>query len=125
CYVRPMVLDNYKQHGIGYLIPLVVFGSLAVMIHAIRKGLDKLAFIGSALYIVGMLVGAAFALYPIVLPASTDPAYSLTIYNTAAGRHGLTVGLTWWVIALVLALGYFTFLFRMFRGKVRLEGEGY
>jgi hypothetical protein len=26
---------------------------------------------------------------------------------------------------MVLALGYFTFLFRMFRGKVRLEGEGY
>ena len=56
------------------LIPMIVFGSLAVMIDAIRKGQDKLAFVGSALYIVGMLVGAAFALYPVVLPASTDPA---------------------------------------------------
>ena len=124
CYVRPLVLDNYKQHIVGYLIPLVVFGSLAVMVYAIRKGLDKLAFVGSALYIVGMLVGAAFALYPNVLPASTDAAYNLTIYNTAAGRHGLTVGIIWWSIGLVLALGYFTFVFRMFRGKVRLEGEG-
>ena len=104
---------------------MVVFGSLSVMIYALRKGLDKLAFVGSALYIVGMLVGAAFALYPIVLPASTDPAYNLTIYNTAAARHGLTVGITWWLIAMTLALGYFSFLFRMFRGKVRLEGEGY
>jgi cytochrome d ubiquinol oxidase subunit II len=125
CYVRPMVLDNYKQHIVGYLIPLVVFGSLGVMLYAIREGLDKLAFVGSALYIVGMLVGAAFALYPVVLPASTGPAYNLTIYNTAAGRHGLTVGITWWIIGMALALGYFTFLFRMFRGKVRLEGEGY
>ncbi len=125
CYVRPLVLDNYKQHIVGYLIPLVVFGSLAVMVYTIRKGLDKLAFVGSALYIVGMLVGAAFALYPNVLPASTDAAYNLTIYNTAAGRHGLTVGIIWWSIGLVLALGYFTFVFRMFRGKVRLEGEGY
>jgi cytochrome d ubiquinol oxidase subunit II len=124
-YVQPAVLDNYKQHAIGYLIPVVVFGSLGLMIYAIRKGLDKIAFVGSALYIVGMLVGAAFALYPVVLPASTDPAYSLTIYNTAAGHHGLTVGITWWTIGMVLALGYFTFLFRMFRGKVRLEGEGY
>jgi cytochrome d ubiquinol oxidase subunit II len=125
CYVRPSVLDNYKQHIVGYLIPLVVFGSLAVMIYAIRKGLDKVAFVGSALYIVGMLVGAAFALYPNVLPASTNPAYNLTVYNTAAGRHGLTVGIIWWSISLILALGYFTFLYRMFRGKVRLEGEGY
>ena len=96
------------------------------MIYAIRKGEDKLAFVGSALYIVGMLVGAAFALYPVVLPASTDPAHrSLTIYNTAAGHHGLTVGLTWWILGMILALGYFTLLYRMFRGKVRLDGEGY
>ena len=119
------MLDNYKQHAVGFLIPVIVFGSLGVMIYAIRKGLDKLAFVGSALYIVGMLVGAAFALYPVVLPASTDPAHrSLTIYNTAAGRHGLTVGFTWWILGMVLALGYFTMLFRMFRGKVGLEGEG-
>jgi cytochrome d ubiquinol oxidase subunit II len=126
CYVQPTVLDNYKNHAIGDLIPVIVFGSLAVMIYAIRKSLDKLAFIASALYIVGMLVGAAFALYPVVLPASTDPVHrSLTIYNTAAGRHGLTVGLTWWILGMVLALAYFTLLFRMFRGKVRLEGGGY
>jgi cytochrome bd ubiquinol oxidase subunit II len=90
-----------------------------------RKQQDKAAFVGSALYVVGMLVGAAFALYPVVLPASTNSAYSLTISNTAAAQDGLTVGIAWRIIAMVLALGYFTFLFRMFRGKVRLEGEGY
>ncbi len=132
-YIRPGVLDNYKQHAIGFLIPVLVFGSLAVMIYAMRKdknaaqdpGKEKLAFIASALYIVGMLVGAAFALYPVVLPASTDPARNLTIYNTAAGQHGLTVGVTWWLLGMILALGYFTVLFRMFKGKVRLDGEGY
>ena len=124
-YIRPTVLDNYKQHIIGFLIPALVYAALALMIYAIRKGEDKTAFVGSALYIVGMLVGAAFALYPIVLPASTDPALNLTIYNTAAGHHGLTVGLTWWILGMILALGYFTLLFRMFKGKVRLEGEGY
>src|SRR5271167_3368481 len=128
-FVRPTVLNNYKQHAIGFLIPVLVFGSLAVMIYAIRKGQDpakeKLAFVASVLYIVGMLVGAAFALYPVVLPSSSDPALNLTIYNTAAGLHGLTVGLTWWILGMILALGYFTLLFRMFKGKVRAEGEGY
>jgi cytochrome d ubiquinol oxidase subunit II len=119
------VLDNYKHHAIGFAIPVLVFGSLAGMMHAILKRADKIAFVASALYIVGMLVGAAFALYPIVLPASTDPALSLTIYNTAAGEHGLIVGITWWILGFVLTLGYFTLLFRMFRGKVRLDGEGY
>ncbi len=123
--IRPGVLDNYKHHYIGFVIPVLVFGSLAVMMHAMIRHADKIAFVASALYIVGMLVGAAFALYPVVLPASTDPARNLTIYNTAAGHHGLSVGFTWWILGMILALVYFFFLFRMFRGKVRLEGEGY
>jgi len=123
--IRPGVLDNYRHHWIGFLIPVVVFGALAVMIYAMLKRQDKTAFVASAVYIVGMLVGAAFALYPVVLPASTDPALNLTIYNTKAGEHGLAVGFTWWIVGMILALGYFFFLFRMFKGKVRLEGEGY
>ena len=123
--IRPGVLDNYKQHAVGFLIPVLVFGSLAVTMHAILKHADKIAFVASALYIVGMLVGAAFALYPVVLPASTGPARDLTIYNTAAGHHGLSVGFAWWILGVILALGYFVFVYRMFRGKVRLEGEGY
>ena len=124
-YIRPGVLDNYKEHAIGFLIPVIVFGSLGAMIYTIRRGQEKVAFLGSGLYIVGMLVGAAFALYPVVLPASTDPAFNLTIYNTAAGQHGLSVGFAWWALGAILAVAYFVFLFRMFRGKVRLEGEGY
>jgi cytochrome d ubiquinol oxidase subunit II len=124
-YVKPQVMDNYRQHPIGLLVPLLVLASLAAMIWGILRQKEKLAFLASSLYIASMLVGAAFALYPVVLPASTDSNYSLTIYNTAAGRHGLTVGITWWCIGIVLAIGYFVFIFRMFRGKVRLEGGGY
>jgi cytochrome d ubiquinol oxidase subunit II len=123
--IRPVVLDNYRHHAIGFVIPILVFGSLAVMMHGMIKRSDKMAFLASALYIVGMLVGAAFALYPVVLPASTDPARDLTIYNTAAGHHGLSVGFAWWIVGMILALGYFFYVYRMFRGKVRLEGEGY
>ena len=124
-FIRPGVLGNYKHHAIGFLIPALVFASLAVMMHAMLKREDKTAFVASAFYIVGMLVGAAFALYPVVLPSSSDPARNLTIFNTAAGHHGLVVGLTWWIFGLILALGYFFFLFHMFKGKVQLDGEGY
>jgi cytochrome d ubiquinol oxidase subunit II len=123
--IRPGVLDNYKHHMVGFVIPVLVFGALAVMMHGIVKRADHIAFLASCTYIVGMLVGAAFALYPVLLPASTDPARSITIYNAAAGHHGLSVGFVWWVLGMILALGYFFFVYRMFRGKVRIEGEGY
>jgi len=124
-FVRPYVAQNYIAYPIGFLIPVVVFACLAIMVWAASKGEEKTAFIASSLYIAGMLVGAVFALYPRVLPASTGPAYNLTIYNSAAGRHGLSVGFAWWTLAAVLAVAYFIFIYRMFRGKVSLEGEGY
>ncbi len=119
-FIRPSALDNYRAHPVGLLIPIVVAVSLATIIWAAPKSQDRLAFIGSSLYIIGMLVGAAFALYPVVLPASTDPTYSLTIFNTAAGHHGLAVGLSWWTLGAALAVGYFVFIYRMFSGKVQL-----
>ena len=121
--IRPEMLNNYRAHPAGLLIPVVVFGSLAGMLYGILRNRERLAFSASSLYITAMLVGAAFALYPKVLPASTDPAYSLTIQNTAAGHYGLIVGLVWWSFGTALVLAYFFFVYRMFRGKVRLEAE--
>ena len=122
-YVSPHALDNYKSHAASAIIPLVVATSLFLIFFFVRSSACKKAFLSSCAYMAAMLVGAAFGLYPVVLPASTDPAYSLTIYNTAAGRHGLTVGFVWWTLGMVLSVGYFSFIYRMFRGKVRLEEE--
>jgi cytochrome d ubiquinol oxidase subunit II len=124
-YVRPQVMENYRNYPVGLLVPVLVAASLAAIFWGARAHQEKLAFVASGVYITAMLVGAVFALYPLVLPASTDPAYSLTIYNSAAGHHGLVVGLTWWSLGVIIALGYFVFVYRMFRGKVRLEGGGY
>ncbi|HET7207808.1 MAG TPA: cytochrome d ubiquinol oxidase subunit II [Terriglobales bacterium] len=119
-FVRPAMLINYRTHPIGLLIPLLVFAALSAMIWAVPKGKERLAFTASALYIGGMLVGAAFGLYPVVLP-SRDGVHDLTIYNTAAGHHGLVVGLAWWILGMALAIAYFLFVYRMFKGKVKVE----
>ena len=83
-----------SRYPAGFLIPLVVFGSLVVMLLATRTGKEKQAFVASSIYITGMLVGAVFALYPVVLPASTDPALNLTIYNLGR-RCPRTVWSSW------------------------------
>jgi cytochrome bd ubiquinol oxidase subunit II len=66
-----------------------------------------------------MLAGVAVALYPSLLPSSGDPARDITIYNAATGEYALRVGLIWWALGMGLAFGYFVFVYRMFRGKVR------
>jgi cytochrome d ubiquinol oxidase subunit II len=122
--IRPQVLDNFRTYPWGWVIPLLVLASLIAMPLLRGKGNDRGAFLASMAYIAGMLGGAAFAVYPNLLSASTNPAYSLTIHNAKTGDYALRVGLIWWLLGMVLAIGYFTFLYRSFRGKVTLDGEG-
>jgi cytochrome d ubiquinol oxidase subunit II len=124
-YVRPQAVDNFRLRPWGWIIPAVVGGSLIAMPLFRARGRDWPAFLSSSGYIVGTLGGAAFSMYPILLPASTDPRYSLTIHNAKTGAYSLSVGLIWWLIGIVLAIGYFTFLYRFFRGKVSLDEDGY
>jgi cytochrome d ubiquinol oxidase subunit II len=124
--IRPGVLANFSLRPWGWLIPLAVVAALAAMPIYRSRGQGRGAFVASTVFIAAMLGGAAFALYPVLLTASTDPAYSLTVQNSKTGDYSLGVGLIWWSLGMVLAIGYFTFLYRSFRGKVSLgDGEGY
>ena len=123
-YVRPQILDNFRIRFWGLIIPGMVFASLVAMPVLWRKGRELAAFLASTAYIASMLGGAAFAMYPYLLPASTNPSYSLTIHNAKTGAYSLRVGLVWWLIGIALAIVYFTFIYRSFRGKVVLDEEG-
>lgn len=116
--VRPRVLDNYYVNPAGWLIPVAVVAGLGGMFYFTRTGQERNAFLSSCLYLVAMLCGAAFALYPVLLPSSGDPALSLTIWNAAAGPSSLAIGLIWWSIGMAIAIGYFVLIYTMFRGKV-------
>lgn len=116
--IRPGLLENYRTNAAGWIIPVAVTAGLGGVLWFTRIGREREAFLSSCLYIVAMLCGAAFALYPVLLPSSNDPALSLTIWNTAAGASSLSIGLIWWTVGMVLAVGYFVFVYWMFRGKV-------
>jgi len=124
--IRPETWDNYHHHPWGYIFPLAAVLGLFGMYVFRRKGNDTKAFLSSSLFILGMLSATAFGLYPNLLPASTDKTYSITIYNAAANEYGLSVGLVWWIVGMVLTIGYFVFVYRAFRGKVTtISEEGY
>lgn len=120
--VLPTVLDNYRRAPWGWGIPVAVAASLVGVLAFNRRGRTRAAFVASALYLASMLGGAAFALYPTLLPASTDPSYSLTIFNARTGAYSMTVGLVWWGIGITLATIYFVVLYRSFRGTVVPSG---
>lgn len=123
--VRQSSLNNYLNHPAAFLIPATVVASLFGIIYFSRRHADTAAFLCSCTYLFSMVIGAAFGLYPIVLPSSTDPALSISIINSLAGQHGLSVGLVWWSFGLCLAIGYFALVYWQFRGKVTANTPGY
>jgi len=116
--IRPDLLNNYKVFPVLFIVPVAVAASLVCMFVFQRKGADKAAFLCSSGYLIFMLVGAAVAEYPNLLSSPTDPALNITVYNAASGLHSLSIGLIWWGFGMALAIGYFVFVYRMFRGKV-------
>lgn len=114
--IQPHLGESFRERPWGYIFPLLAIAGLVLM--KFRNAFR--AFLGSCIYIVGMLTSVVFGVYPMVLPSSLDPAHSLTIQNAAAPVYGLEIGLVWFIPGIILAIAYFTYTYKSFAGKVRL-----
>jgi len=121
--IQPRLGASFGDRPWGSVFPLLAVSGLIGMRATHRR--DVAPFLCSSLFIVGMLTSAAFGLYPYVLPSNTDPRLGLTVYNAAAAPYGLKVGLAWFIPGMLLATGYFVYMYRSFAGKVALDEEGY
>jgi cytochrome d ubiquinol oxidase subunit II len=105
----------------------IFLAGLVVVFLAVGQKKYLLAFLGSGAFILGILAATAACVYPVMLKSTLNPNYNLTAFNSLAGRTGLNAATGWWFIAFIIVLGYYTYLFRIHRGKVKaaVEGEGY
>jgi cytochrome bd ubiquinol oxidase subunit II len=115
--VQPQVIANFRTWPAGFILPAIAVAGLAGIQFELRRGKELNAFLASCTYLLGMLTSVVFGVYPMVLPAR-NPTYSLTVTNSKAGDYGLKIGLIWWVIGMILAAGYFIYVYRTFAGKV-------
>lgn len=116
--IQPQLTANLSAQPAGYGLYVVVLPALLATAILSRRGDDLRAFLASCAFIAGMLVSAAFGVFPYVLPSVGDPGLGLTIFNSSAGSYGLGIGLAWWIPGMLLATGYFVFVYRHFAGKV-------
>jgi len=123
--VQPHVPTNLQARPWSFGFPLLAVAGLAAVRWFLSRQDDLKSFLSSCAYLAGMLASVAFGLYPYVLPASTNPDYSLTVYNAKAADYGLRIGLIWWMLGMALATGYFVYVYRHFSGKVTLKEHGY
>ncbi len=110
-----------------WLFPLPVAAVAAAVLapRALAAGKEGRAFALSSAFIALLLVATVGTLHPLLLRSTLDPRSSLDVWNASSPRATLAIGLFVWIPAILLAIGYFAYLYRAFRGKVRAEDRHY
>jgi cytochrome d ubiquinol oxidase subunit II len=83
-----------------------------------RAGADGKAFLASSVSIAALFGAIGGTLYPNLVPASNDPALSLTLVNASSSQNTLGAMLVVAVIGMPLVLGYTVWIYRTFAGRL-------
>lgn len=121
----PDSFSNFTAAPVAWLVPLLTLLAIANTFRALRKEDAARAFFSSATTIVGMMGIFALTLFPEMLPASNDPARSLTAFSASSSQLTLQIMLIMVLIGLPLVIAYTYCIYRVFGGKVRLPEQGY
>ena len=77
------------------------------------------AFLCSALVPAGTIATAGLVLFPFLLPSSSHPGASLTVWDASSSKLTLGIMLGAVVLLLPVVLAYTTWVYRVLRGPVR------
>jgi cytochrome bd ubiquinol oxidase subunit II len=120
-----VITDRYLQDVWPVIFPAAALGALVLAWRFSQRGEDFRAFLASSATIALLLVSGAIGLFPNLIVSTTDPAYSLTIYNAASADNTLVVCLVVAVIGMPFVLAYTAGVYYFFRGKTVVEPHGY
>jgi cytochrome bd ubiquinol oxidase subunit II len=124
-WIQPTVYTSLSTRPWSLGFVLLMLGGLLGIFYFLKREHELAAFLSSSAFLLGLMAATMAGSYPFWLRSTLDPAYSLTAANAAAENYALRAGIVWWMIGIVLAAGYFVYLFRSFRGKVDARAEGY
>jgi cytochrome d ubiquinol oxidase subunit II len=80
------------------------------------------AFMASTVVQAGTILTAGFALFPFLMPSSTYPNQSLTIWDASSSPKTLFLMLCAALVFIPIILAYTTWVFRVLKGRSTLEG---
>ncbi|MBA3783564.1 MAG: cytochrome d ubiquinol oxidase subunit II, partial [Nocardioides sp.] len=117
-----LALTQVETGNTGSLVLFTVAAlALVAGLVAAYAGLEGWAFLGTFVTIALAVGGLFVALFPDVMPSSTDPAFSLT--TTSAAATAYTLRLMTWVAAIFtpLVVGYQAWSYWVFRKRISVH----
>jgi len=125
-YYAPRMTQFIENRPIFCILPILSLLAILNVPRHIHKGRDGWAFVYSCFSITFLLALFSFGTFPILVPSTLSPeTHSLTIYNAASSPGTLKILLIIAIIGVPLVLCYGFWVYRTFRGKVKLDKSSY
>lgn len=114
-------LKNYLSMPWTLLAPILGFTGavLAILFSPVWR--SKLSLIFSSVSIFGIISTVGVSMFPIILPSSSIPASSLTVWDSSSSQLTLMIMLSATLIFLPIILLYTSWVIRVMRGPVTVQ----
>ncbi|MBP9742283.1 MAG: cytochrome d ubiquinol oxidase subunit II [Burkholderiales bacterium] len=111
-------LNNYINYPWTIAVPVIaVAGFLSSMIFTKINRFGS-AFIFSSIGMAGIILTAAVSIFPFILPSSSSPSSSLTVWDATSSKHTLELMLIAALIFTPLILIYTGWVYKIMGGKL-------
>ena len=121
-------LANYSDYPVTILAPVLAFAGLLLTALMSAANRCALAFVSSSVAIAGIILTAGVSLFPFVMPSSSHPSQSLTLWDVVSSE--LTLTIMFWVamVFVPIILCYTAWGYYKMRGRLTtdfIEGNKY
>lgn len=121
----PDMIDKFKDNPILFLVPLLNMLAVANIPREVHHGREFRAFLSSCFTVLFLFVLLSIGLFPNLVPSTSNPEWSLNIYNAASSQKTLGIMFTMALIGMPFVIAYTVSIYWIFRGKVKLNSMSY
>lgn len=114
-------MNNFHIYPLLWLLPALGLAGMIMGSFSLIARKPVLGWWLGAIAWIGTIFTAGGAMFPFLMPSSTTPSESLTVWNASGSEYNLGWMLVFAVAFVPAILSYTTWAFRVMRGKVRTE----
>jgi cytochrome bd ubiquinol oxidase subunit II len=111
-------LVNYGTHPWMMVAPVLGFAGAIGAILLSLANRTGIALVGSGFAVAGIIVTAGFSMFPFVMPSSSSPNSSLTVWDAVSSHLTLNIMFFVVIVLLPIVIGYTTWAYRVMRGTI-------
>jgi cytochrome d ubiquinol oxidase subunit II len=114
-------LHNFSAHPVLWLVPALAYVTVLIGVWALRRGWSHFGWWLGALGWIGTIGTVGAAMFPFLMPSSSNPSQSLTVWDSSSSQTTLLWMLAWTIVFVPIVVTYTSWAFWVMRGKVTAE----